>query len=789
MWLAGLKPRKYLSHIFISIALSSILAVVIFSLIIYFNATRIFQEKEYSSSAKSLAQVKYNLNQMDSSIKSLSNYLFLNNEIRAIMYSKEPFGDMVELILNVNRLTGVILSSNNFIDSVSIYNSYINEFFYIGRPLYFEDTVLQETINANQPIPRLKPVFRKIENVGGKPERLENVITYYMYDNTDGHNHVDGSIILNVKYSWFMDNVNMINMTDKSLNDQVFILDDKQRFIDNESSAASDFKSSLKTAYLNHVNHSADGKNQGFFESKLDGTNYFVTYVFADHIGFTLLKIEQSSVVYKHIHTLRTTVIWVTIMFLVLILLASAVVSKSTYRPISNLLKHFISTGGQSANEASLKDEISYIGNSYKQSLTNLEALKQEKDQYRNRMREFWIKKLLIGSYNLSEHEYGELTADKSIMELLDGDIYICVIKIDHYNKFRTTYNDKYRKLLKFAILNISTEMLSGPFAVDGADMDDDNVTLIIGARPDTPDALDTIVDGLKQAQANTRQYYNLSFTASVSEKTTNIIEISKVYNNALAHSVYRFVRGRMSVITQGERNVDDGNPFLFDYPTVLEDKMMEIIKLGKSDDFEANLQKFFHVIEPLEYDHIIISLIRLTDRLKRTLDVVSASKIEPVIFDFSKISRELLELETIEDGYQLIVESVKEIIDKDGDDALQARNSAIITSVTDFIAGNYYEPNLSQDQLAAQMKISSRRLSRIFRDGMQLSIPEYINEVRLNKATEWLEKTELSIHQVISKIGIENETYFYAIFKKKFGVTPREYALQKKMHSGKSAR
>ncbi|MDF2836701.1 MAG: hypothetical protein K0Q63_2341, partial [Paenibacillus sp.] len=109
MWLAGLKPRKYLSHIFISIALSSILAVVIFSLIIYFNATRIFQEKEYSSSAKSLAQVKYNLNQMDSSIKSLSNYLFLNNEIRAIMYSKEPFGDMVELILNVNRLTGVIL--------------------------------------------------------------------------------------------------------------------------------------------------------------------------------------------------------------------------------------------------------------------------------------------------------------------------------------------------------------------------------------------------------------------------------------------------------------------------------------------------------------------------------------------------------------------------------------------------------------------------------------------------------------------------------------------------------
>jgi len=56
------------------------------------------------------------------------------------------------------------------------------------------------------------------------------------------------------------------------------------------------------------------------------------------------------------------------------------------------------------------------------------------------------------------------------------------------------------------------------------------------------------------------------------------------------------------------------------------------------------------------------------------------------------------------------------------------------------------------------------------------MSIPEYINQIRLGKAIEWMENSKLSIQEIMRRVGVENESYFYKLFKSKFGMTPREY-------------
>jgi YesN/AraC family two-component response regulator len=49
---------------------------------------------------------------------------------------------------------------------------------------------------------------------------------------------------------------------------------------------------------------------------------------------------------------------------------------------------------------------------------------------------------------------------------------------------------------------------------------------------------------------------------------------------------------------------------------------------------------------------------------------------------------------------------------------------------------------------------------------------------VRIKKAVEWIEKTKLSISSIIEKVGFDNLSYFYKLFKKKYGVTPKEYQI-----------
>ena len=55
-------------------------------------------------------------------------------------------------------------------------------------------------------------------------------------------------------------------------------------------------------------------------------------------------------------------------------------------------------------------------------------------------------------------------------------------------------------------------------------------------------------------------------------------------------------------------------------------------------------------------------------------------------------------------------------------------------------------------------------------------NIVDYINEYRLNIATNLLETTDMSIREIAVKVGVNNISYFNKIFKKKFNLTPKEY-------------
>jgi len=50
------------------------------------------------------------------------------------------------------------------------------------------------------------------------------------------------------------------------------------------------------------------------------------------------------------------------------------------------------------------------------------------------------------------------------------------------------------------------------------------------------------------------------------------------------------------------------------------------------------------------------------------------------------------------------------------------------------------------------------------------------ILEMRINKAKQLLVSTQLSMKQIASNCGIQNEYYFSRIFRNRVGVTPSKY-------------
>lgn len=56
------------------------------------------------------------------------------------------------------------------------------------------------------------------------------------------------------------------------------------------------------------------------------------------------------------------------------------------------------------------------------------------------------------------------------------------------------------------------------------------------------------------------------------------------------------------------------------------------------------------------------------------------------------------------------------------------------------------------------------------------MSFTEYVNDYRLQMAADDILRGEKQISDVASDHGFDNESYFFRLFKKKYGITPLKY-------------
>jgi AraC-like DNA-binding protein/mannose-6-phosphate isomerase-like protein (cupin superfamily) len=80
--------------------------------------------------------------------------------------------------------------------------------------------------------------------------------------------------------------------------------------------------------------------------------------------------------------------------------------------------------------------------------------------------------------------------------------------------------------------------------------------------------------------------------------------------------------------------------------------------------------------------------------------------------------------------------------------------------------------------ELAKDLKQPDYKLSKLIKKHTGMTFKELLQEKRLSKAVELIKATELTVVEIIEEIGYENPTYFYKIFKAKFGGTPKEFKL-----------
>jgi len=85
-------------------------------------------------------------------------------------------------------------------------------------------------------------------------------------------------------------------------------------------------------------------------------------------------------------------------------------------------------------------------------------------------------------------------------------------------------------------------------------------------------------------------------------------------------------------------------------------------------------------------------------------------------------------------------------------------------------------EPSCEAQALAHLVNLSSSRLSHLFKAATGVSLQSFLSDVRLQKAAELLQSTDMPVKEISYQVGYRHAPSFVRAFRGKLGASPNDY-------------
>ena len=115
----------------------------------------------------------------------------------------------------------------------------------------------------------------------------------------------------------------------------------------------------------------------------------------------------------------------------------------------------------------------------------------------------------------------------------------------------------------------------------------------------------------------------------------------------------------------------------------------------------------------------------------------------------------------------------------------LNKQDQKFMESLNSHINAGLSDPNLNINALAAEMNFSRTTFYRKIKALTGIAPNDFLKHYRLLKAAELIISGEHSLSEIADLTGFCTHSYFSYVFKKEFGVLPREYQMQHRKKSG----
>lgn len=773
------RSRKYLLRITASLLLLTLLFLMISSVAQYYNSERTVLAVQDEANRKVLDQTAYNIEYINELVKYLQMSLFFDLDMVSLLHTKSGL-EVFDLTNKLDRLQKVA-SSFPFLESIMAFNAYSGCYYSSLRNFGVScdgDALggyMDRFLRKGMTLPRLSliPIYF---NTPEKPGKNVQIFSSFMYDAPDDTYRGQSVLIINVKPEWILNHINNVNRLTENIGSSIFIMDSEDRvLLSNEYESAREYEISLSVRQ--HLDRT--GAQAGYFKTGSGSDKKIINYVRSKSNDWIIVSVYDYDSVLGKVARMRTISILLVVIFAVFSVIVSILLSFGLYRPIRNIVHEFGGSNAQQAvNMPPGRDEFSFISSTYSQANDHIRLLREQQQAGKDLLQTLYLRKLILESSTIPKNEWRN-QLDQSRTDLcLNQPVLLVVLKIDNYDAFLTLSSDV-QNLLKFAISNITKEFVSSRFRCDIADMRNDHLVLLLNSDPPDSDVGETAADLLREAQRRLSAYYHISFTATVSEPVPHCGMLDKIYWQTLEFAKYRLIAGKSAIIFPAmvRQNIDN---IEFEFPPEAERLLSEGLMANNFEQVDNQLGQLFRYLATLNYDNMTYLIFHLFSIVNKVLQTINKNNVSQVAIDTVPFYKAILGHETLDEIHATFIVLFREINEKRGRLAHESVNPILVDTIKDIVGARYRDMNLSLQSIAAVVQMSTSYVGKIFRKHESMSVAEYITEFRLNKSLELLDSTPHNINEIAEMVGFGNKSYFYKLFKAKYGATPNDYRIKK---------
>jgi len=578
----------------------------------------------------------------------------------------------------------------------------------------------------NTPIPRVIKANTAYESA-------YNVYTYILYEMPVTHSDNDNFIAVNISEDWMK---KIIDSLDAKQQGEIFIINSKGQTV-SSSEYAPICTDLSKEEYIKKIVNSE--ARSGYFVDKINGIKSLVTYVSSNdkRLDWKYLHIIPYDIIIKSTEVLKLKIILISSIIILFGLLITIFTSSKLYKPFDAILE-------------------------------NLKKLKIESQKSKNILKQSFLRNLI----NLEDPQNQKLDEFDLNVDLSENFIIIA-LRIDHYSDFYSKYGYKDRNLIKFAIMNIASEICSSYFKNEAIDMDKDHIVILLNVNDTTLDYKKELDELIRKIQAAVLKNLKISLSVMVNQVPGSLENLSLRYKELTNIMDMRMFYDHGCIIYSDMVTVRESGEY--SYPEQKEKALISSLMLRNID---KTVTIFNEIIgSTVGYSYAIVNMVmyRLTLAINSAINKNKIGKEMSITYNFNDFIAKLNDLETVMEIKNHFYSMFKYLI-RALEEIKTTNRDYLANKVAKMIEANYKDMNMSTESLASSLGLSGDYIGRVFKFVKGVSIAEYINHVRLEEAKELLNKTNKSVNDIMEEVGFQNNSYFYILFKKHTGVTPIEY-------------